>query len=302
MKSFITNLFQKFIIKKDIRNFKRNFIYYFLFRFIRKFLNSKLIVNIYNFKLYASNKKNTTSYSILRKCDFEDKSELNFIKKISDTNSTYLIDCGSNFGFYSLFVASLSKKNKITSVEASNKIFKDLSENIKLNNFQSIEMFNYAVSNKNDLFVELNESENDWESSISHNKFNSIGKTIVKTITIDKLMENKELSNYHLIIKIDVEGHEMNVIKGSCDTIKTYSPLIIIEFSKFIEMNDKNDYENLNIFLDQYDYQIYDAEYKKINLEIVQERINKLSKSMYGIGNNFLIKKNSNFEKMIQNV
>ena len=175
MKSFITNLFQKFIIKKDIRNFKRNFIYYFLFRFIRKFLNSKLIVNIYNFKLYASNKKNTTSYSILRKCDFEDKSELNFIKKISDTNSTYLIDCGSNFGFYSLFVASLSKKNKITSVEASNKIFKDLSENIKLNNFQSIEMFNYAVSNKNDLFVELNESENDWESSISHNKFNSIG-------------------------------------------------------------------------------------------------------------------------------
>ena len=87
MKNFLTNAFQAYIEKKDIRNFKKNFIYYFLFRLVRKFLSSKVIVNIYNFKLYASNKKNTTSYSILRKCDFEDKSELNFIKKISDDNS-----------------------------------------------------------------------------------------------------------------------------------------------------------------------------------------------------------------------
>ena len=302
MKNFLTNYFQTYISKKDIRSFKKKFIYYFLFRFVRKFLNSKIIVNIYNFKLYASNKKNTTSYSILRKCDFEDKSELNFIKKISDNNPAYLIDCGSNFGFYSLYVASLSKKNKITSIEASPKIFKDQSENIKLNNFQSIEILNYAASNTIDLFLELNESEKDWESSVSHNRFNSIGRTKVKTITIDKLMESKKLSNFHLIIKIDVEGHEMNVIRGAYNIIKIYYPLIIIEFSKFIEMNDKHDYENLENFLNEYDYQVYDAGYKKINLKIVKERLNKLSKNMYGIGNNFLIKKNSNFEKMIQNV
>lgn len=302
MKQFLTNYFQFYISKKDIRSFKKNFTYYLLFRFIRRFLNSKIIVNIYNFKLYASNKKNTTSYSILRKCDFEDKSELNFIKKISGNKSIYLVDCGSNFGFYSLFVASLSNKNKVTSIEASRSIFKDQNENLKLNNFKSIEMFNYAVSNNSDTFLDFNESKNDWESSVSHNKFNIICKTKVKTITIDKLMEKKELSNFHLIIKIDVEGHEMNVIKGAYNSIKIYSPLIIIEFSKFIEMNDEYNYNNLENFLNEHDYQVYDAEYKKINLDIVKERLNKLSKNMYGIGNNFLIKKNSNFEKMIQNV
>ena len=57
MKNFLTNAFQAYIEKKDIRNFKKKFIYYFLFRLVRKFLNSKVIVNIYNFKLYASNKK-----------------------------------------------------------------------------------------------------------------------------------------------------------------------------------------------------------------------------------------------------
>ena len=302
MKSFLTQFFQRYIEKRDIRKFKKSFVYYLLFRLLRKFLNSKIIVNIYNFKLYSSNKKNHTSYSILRKCDFDDKSELKLIKKISNDNSTYLVDCGSNFGFYSLFVASLSKKNKITSIEASNQIFKDQIENIKLNNFQSVEIFNYAASNTNDLFVELNESKNDWESSISHSQFNRIGKKKVKTITIDQLIQDKKISNFHLIIKIDVEGHEMNVIKGAYNTIKLYSPLIIIEFSKFIVMNDKNDYENLDHFLNKYDYHVYDAEYKKIDLKIVKNRLNKLSKNMYGIGNNFLIKKNSNFEKMIQNV
>ena len=302
MKSFLTRFFQSYIENKDIRKFKKSFIYYLLFRLLRKFINSKLIVNIYNFRLYSSNKKSTTSHSILRKCDFEDKSELNLIKKISDNNSTYLVDCGSNFGFYSLFVASLSKKNKIISIEASNNIFKEQIENIKLNNFQSIEILNYAASNVCDLFVELNESENDWESSISHSKFNKIGKTNVKTTTIDKLLENKKLSNFNLIIKIDVEGHEMNVIRGAYNTIKLYSPLIIIEFSKFIEMNDINDYENLDNFLNKYNYHVYDAEYKKIDLKIVKNRLNKLSKNMYGIGNNFLVKKNSNFEKIIQNV
>ena len=74
-----TKLFQKFIFNKDIRKFKNNFLYYLLFRLVRKFLNSKIEVKIYNFKILASNKKNIASHAILRKCDFTDNTEKKLI-------------------------------------------------------------------------------------------------------------------------------------------------------------------------------------------------------------------------------
>ena len=61
---------KNFIKNKDIRNFKKNYYYYLFFRLIRNFLNRYLEVKIYNFKIFASNKKNITSHSLLKKCIF----------------------------------------------------------------------------------------------------------------------------------------------------------------------------------------------------------------------------------------
>ena len=62
------------------------------------------------FKIFANNKKNKTSHFLLKKCDFGDDRELSIIKKISNINKILLLDCGCNYGFYSFYTASLSKK------------------------------------------------------------------------------------------------------------------------------------------------------------------------------------------------
>ena len=81
--NIITQYFQNFIKNKDIRNYQKNYYYYLLFRLVRKFLNSYLEVKIFNFKILASNKKNKTSHALLKKCDFDDQSELQLINLIS---------------------------------------------------------------------------------------------------------------------------------------------------------------------------------------------------------------------------
>ena len=83
MQNFITKLFQKFILNKDIRKFKNNAVYYIFFRLVRKFLNSKIEVTIHNFKILASNKKNIASHALLRKCDFTDYPEKELIKQLA---------------------------------------------------------------------------------------------------------------------------------------------------------------------------------------------------------------------------
>ena len=50
------------------------------------------------------------SFSILRKCDFDDHRELKLLDKICNQNKNFLFDCGSNFGF--LFIIHCIKKKR----------------------------------------------------------------------------------------------------------------------------------------------------------------------------------------------
>ena len=299
MFKYLIYLFKKLLEETDIRKYKRNFYYYILFRLIRKKLNYDLKVKIYNFYIYASYKKSKQSHSILRKCEFDDIKELKLIEKISNEKKILFFDCGANFGFYSLFVASLKKENEVYSFEASSNTFLDLKKNIILNNFQKIKPINLAISDIQDKQIDFKESQNDWESSIVSNNFEVLKTTRIKTTTIDSILESEKkiLSQYNIVIKLDIEGHEMNAIKGSYNLLKKHSPLIIIEFSKFISQED---YKLLNEFIQDNDYVVYDTSYNEISLEIVFKRLKELPNSMFGIGNNFLIKRNSNYENIIK--
>ena len=289
---FITSLFQKFIINSDIRKFKKSLIYYCLFRAIRNLLSKNIVLNIYNFKVYGSKDKNKTSYFLLKKCEFGDYHELNTIKKISDKNKILFLDCGCNYGFYSLYVASLSKKNKIISVEASKKTLKEFNKNLNLNNFSNIDFYNNAISDTDGKVINFNESEKDWESSITHQDYNSNESSIVNSIKIDTLVQDHELEEYKIIIKLDIEGNELSGVHGSLKLIEKSSPLIIMEFSKYI-FNKKDNIEYLKNFLDRYDYSIYDTNNKKQGLDNILITLDNLEKRHKTIGNFYLIKNSS---------
>ena len=79
----LTSIFQYYLSSRDIRTYKDSFIYYLIFRMIRGFLVHDLVLNIYNFKVFGSIKKNKTSYFLLKKCEFGDYHELDTIKKFS---------------------------------------------------------------------------------------------------------------------------------------------------------------------------------------------------------------------------
>tara|TARA_A100001011_G_scaffold144384_1_gene152539 strand:- start:173 stop:1078 length:906 start_codon:yes stop_codon:yes gene_type:complete len=299
MSIFFTNLLQRLLGDQDIRRYKKNFLYYIIFRLVRRKLTRDLKVKIHNFYIWASFKKNKQSHSILRKCDFEDLQEFNLIEKIYSRKKILLFDCGANFGFYSLYVASKSNQNKIYSFEASPSTYEDLKKNINLNNFNNINSFNIAISDKKDKEIEFVESINDWESSLSNSNFEIVNKVKIKTNILDDFNDKDldKINDYHTIIKLDVEGHEMNVLKGGSELIKLYSPLIIIEFSKFIK---DEDYKIMKSFIDLNNYAVYDSKYNLINIEIVKDRLNELPKNMFGIGNNFLIQKNSDLETLVK--
>tara|TARA_B110000003_G_scaffold276501_1_gene323345 strand:- start:1808 stop:2791 length:984 start_codon:yes stop_codon:yes gene_type:complete len=290
----ITNYFQKFLFNKDIRTFKKSLFYYLTFRIIRNFLIHDLIIRVYDFKVFVSTQKNKNSYYLLKKCDFPDNHELGIIKKFSRINKIFLIDCGCNYGFYSLYTASLSNENKVISIEASESTFIDFKKNLKLNQFKNISCFNKLISDQDNLSISFNESKNDWESSEVNNNFSISKISKVQTLTINSLLSNINLQEFNIIIKLDIEGNEISAINGGLDIIKKFNPIIIIEFSKYI-FNKSSKFEYLNFFLNKYDYSIYDTQNNKISIKEIMLRIHNLDKKNSTIGNFYLIKNSSNY-------
>ena len=286
---FITNLFQKYIGEKDIRYFKKKISYYLIFRVFRNFFVNDFILQIYNFKIFGSIKKNKTSYFLLKKCEFGDYHELETIRKISQKKKILFIDCGCNYGFYSFYCASLSNKNRVFSIEASKKTSGEFLRNLRLNNFSNIKFENKAISNIDDEIVSFNESENDWESSESHKEFNLSTISNVKTLKLDTLIKEFDFENYSTIIKLDIEGTETKALEGGFNLIKETSPLIIMEFSKYI-FNDELKISFLRNFLKNFDYYIYDTNCRKKTLDEVLIKLDKLNKRHKTIGNYYLIK------------
>ena len=289
---YLTSTFQKYLGSKDIRTFKNNIYYYLIFRIIRNFLAYDLILNIYDFKVFGSTKKNKTSYFLLKKCEFGDYHELNTIRKLSENNKILFLDCGCNYGFYSFYAASLKKDNFIISIEASKKTSEEFLKNLELNNYNNIDFKNYAVSDLDNSDIEFNESENDWESSQSHSNFKSFSTSNVKSIKIDTLIKNYNYEHYVPIIKLDIEGSEINAILGGLEFIEKNSPLIIIEISKYIFEN-KDNIDHLNNFLFKYDYTMYDTKNNKVNVDQILNKLNSLKKRYKTIGNYYLIKNSS---------
>jgi len=297
---FITNLFQKYIGEKDIRYFRKKISYYLIFRVFRNFFVNDFILQIYNFKIFGSIKKNKTSYFLLKKCEFGDYHELETIRKISQKKKILFIDCGCNYGFYSFYCASLSNKNRVFSIEASKKTSGEFLRNLKLNNFSNIKFENKAISNIDDEIVSFNESENDWESSESHKEFNLSTISNVKTLKLDTITKEFDFENYSTIIKLDIEGTETKALEGGFNLIKETSPLIIMEFSKYI-FNNELKISFLRNFLKSFDYYIYDTNCRKKTLDEVLIKLDKLNKRHKTIGNYYLIKNLSNNLKIFLN-
>tara|TARA_Y100000992_G_scaffold236680_1_gene167469 strand:- start:183 stop:995 length:813 start_codon:yes stop_codon:yes gene_type:complete len=260
---------------------------------IRNFLAYDLIIRIYNFKIYGSIRKNETSYFLLKKCEFGDYEELQIIKKLSEKNKLLFVDCGCNYGFYSFYTSSISRDNVVISIEASKKTSEIFKKNLRLNNLLNIKFYNKAISSREDQIIKFNESENDWESSQVHSDFKLETVSEIQSIKIDTVVKEYNLNEYISVIKLDIEGNEFSAIDGALDFIRKTSPLIIIEFSKFI-FDKKENINYLKHFLDSNEYSIYDRNKKKINLAQILKMINNLEKRYKTIGNFFLIKNLSN--------
>ena len=203
-----------------------------------------LFLNIYVIKLFLRF-IGYNSYGNLEKTG-----EKKFIDSIVNQNEAGLIiDIGANNGEYSEYILKNSNYNVIA-FEPLSKSFHILKK-LKQRFSKRFTAFNYALSNKkgktsiyydnkNTIWANLDKEVNKIKYLKNNNK-----KKICKIDTLDNFFKkNKKFFLKKVkLIKIDVEGHEYEVIEGSGNLIKKLKPKYIqIEYNWHHLIKNRNLY------------------------------------------------------------
>ena len=154
--------------------------------------------------------------------------EIDICKQILSP-SDVVIEVGSNIGSHTLALAKTVNKGAVFAFEPQNVIFQNLCSNIAMNSITNCFCYQNAVSDKSkeQCFIpnlDYTRQNNFGGISISNEK-NDFSLP-VEVVTLDDKFNNL---NRLKILKMDIEGNELNALIGGYNLIKRTKPLLYLE-------------------------------------------------------------------------
>jgi FkbM family methyltransferase len=222
-----------------------------------KYLKEKMIVitdflperpySINGFKVIL--RKGSNDFSMF--CLPREEEIVNYLK-IND-NETF-VDVGANVGAYSLKIASdyKSKGIKVIAIEAHPANYKALCKNIDINKFTNIHAINKAVSDHKGI-VTMYERKNlkriipEWytiHETFSGHQLDKRYSIEVESDTLDAILDNYKVD----FIKIDIEGAEVEALKGATNTLDRLRKIIV-------EIHENN-FDKVKHILEDHNFEI----------------------------------------------
>lgn len=168
-------------------------------------------------------------------------------KIIKKPKETFFIDIGHNCGNHSVYFAQLGCT--VLSFEANKHLNIVLQKTIEINNFNNITLFDFALGDKPfktrfKKLVPSHTGSQQLDCAINNEEFD------IEVKTFDSLSLSIPYKNS--IVKIDVEGMELQVLQGMREMIDKSRPLAL-----FIEIHDLLDFKEINSFLHEFGYTCY---------------------------------------------
>ena len=180
-------------------------------------------------------------------------------------------DIGANIGFYTCLLASqVEDAGEVIAFEPALRTCGYLHENVSLNRFMNVTVVNKGLSDKIEqrhlYYAEAGLAEGTASLKYANGRRASERVTLD---TIDNLTRELPVPDF---IKIDVEGYQLEVLRGGERCLKTHAPLLMAELKDVGETNQTL-FGEIENYVADLGYQLY--EIKKYSIR----RCKKLSDS-----------------------
>lgn len=190
---------------------------------------------------------------------FEDKAQEKLIQLAK--SGDIVLDIGTNIGSTLLqFANKVGNNGRVYGFEPDPINYKVCLANIKLNSFTNIEVANIGLGNENGSFNLVVDTEtNRGGNRISYNIETQKTSSKIYVVRLDEWIKYNKITKVDLI-KIDVEGFELNVLKGAKEVLVLYKPVLFIELDDNNLRAVGNSANELVLYLEALNYLIESAE------------------------------------------
>ncbi len=151
----------------------------------------------------------------------------------------FFVDIGANQGEFTVFAAKRLTEGKVISFEPVSTVFEKLEKNVDANNFKDrVDLIRKGLSDKNttaEIYTEPGKSEdgtvNQGLYTIHRTDTRSMIQETIELIRFDDFVDSYSLSCLD-VMKIDIEGSELAVLRGAKQALEKFKPIILIEVNK----------------------------------------------------------------------
>lgn len=165
-------------------------------------------------------------------------------------------DVGANIGFYTCLLASLVEDSgAVVAFEPAAHTCGYLKENVSLNQFTNVTVVNKGLGDKQEQRL-LHYSEAGLAEGTASLKY-ADGRAASERVTlntIDNLIPELPTPDF---IKIDVEGYQLEVLRGAEHCLKTHAPLLMAELRDVGETN-RAIFGEIEDYVADLGYQLYE--------------------------------------------
>jgi FkbM family methyltransferase len=219
---------------------------------------------------------------------FWNDSVVNIMKVILEKNDIF-VDVGAHIGYLSLIASKIvGNTGKVYLFELQPDLYRDcILPNIFDNKISNIIPYNCAVGNTRSI-VSFTKPEL-YGFNLDYLNYGQVQTKLKVEDTDVKVLCNPldgMISEKVKLIKIDVQGMELEVLKGSKNIIRRHKPYIIIELEWYVKNYGSTNEEIIN-FLKELNYEIFliESYWPTDFIAIHKSRLNEFEKkhsSMYG--------------------
>jgi len=226
-----------------------------------------MIVNRFDYRMVGPDSGFGVGFQILERAAF-DPVEVELAVQLLETRRRYFgdgaiaIDCGANIGAHTIeWAIAMTGWGSVIAIEAQERIYYALAGNIAINNCFNAIVMHAAVSSESGVM------KIPVPNYLTASSFGSlelrpsattefIGQAIdyseEKMVPVQKMtLDSLQLSRVDLI-KIDIEGMEMEALEGARELIEKSHPILLIEQIKTVR-------ERLRAWIQERGYEVIDA-------------------------------------------
>jgi FkbM family methyltransferase len=183
-----------------------------------------------------------------------DQDTTEFILQNLSSGKVFL-DIGANVGYFVLLAAQrVGPEGRVLCVEPNPSVASQLCQNVRQSGLSNVTVVRAACSDTvGPRVLHLSGNSNSGKSSLSGENVDGVGCLRVDCVTTDQLVEDHGLSRVDLV-KIDVEGAELDVLRGMANVLFCMQPKLVLELEPSLLKGFAARVEDVVGFLERYGY------------------------------------------------